>query len=76
MQPDGFNIGVNLGVVAGAGIAGHLHYHVVPRWNGDTNIMPVLADVKIISEHLLSTGAKLRSCFRELFPDAADLEET
>ena len=76
MKPDGFNVGVNLGVVAGAGIAGHVHYHIVPRWSGDTNIMPVLADVKIISEHLVSTGEKLRSGFRELFPDAAPLEET
>lgn len=68
MRPEGFNVGINLGVVAGAGIEGHVHYHIVPRWNGDTNIMPVLADVKIIPEHLLSTCKKLRDGFKRLYP--------
>lgn len=54
MHAEGFNVGINIGAVAGAGFEDHVHYHVVPRWNGDTNIMPVLADVKIIPEHLLS----------------------
>jgi ATP adenylyltransferase len=76
MRPDGFNVGINLGEVAGAGIAGHLHYHVVPRWSGDTNIMPVLADVKVISEHLLSTCAKLRRGFQEMYADSAQGEKT
>jgi ATP adenylyltransferase len=66
MRPDGFNIGVNLGRVAGAGVEDHLHFHIVPRWNGDTNFMPVLGDVKVISEHLLSTYDKLEKTFKAL----------
>ena len=62
-RPEGFNIGMNLGRVAGAGVADHLHLHVVPRWNGDTNFMPVLADVKVMPEHLLETRRKLAVAF-------------
>ena len=57
--PQGYNIGWNLGRIAGAGITDHVHLHLVPRWAGDTNFMPVLADVKVLPEHLAETRAKL-----------------
>ena len=59
-KPEGFNIGMNLGKVAGAGVEGHVHTHVVPRWNGDTNFMPVLSDTKVLPEALASTYAQLK----------------
>ena len=59
-RPEAFNVGWNLGEVAGGSISGHLHQHVVPRWSGDTNFMPVLADVKVLPEHLLATRERLR----------------
>jgi ATP adenylyltransferase len=61
MKPDGFNIGINLGKVAGAGIVEHLHIHVVPRWNGDTNFMPVLANTTVLPQALSELAAKLRA---------------
>ena len=62
-RPDGFNVGWNLGESAGGSISTHLHEHVVPRWAGDTNYMPVLADVKVMPEHLLTTRDRLRAAW-------------
>ena len=63
LNPDGFNVGANLGRVAGAGIPDHVHLHVVPRWGGDTNFMPVLAEVKVVNEHLDRTWEQLAAAF-------------
>src|SRR3954451_22435910 len=63
--PHGYNAGLNLGRVAGAGVEDHLHLHVVPRWNGDTNFMPVLADVRVMPEHLSRTLERVRDAWNE-----------
>ena len=63
MRPQGFNLGWNLGRIAGAGIVDHVHEHVVPRWAGDTNFMPVLADVKVLPEALQETRRKLAAAW-------------
>jgi len=64
MRPQGFNLGINQGSIAGAGVADHVHLHIVPRWNGDTNFMPVLANAKVMPELLATTAAKLRPAFQ------------
>ena len=62
-NPEGFNVGINIGRVAGAGIDGHIHTHIVPRWQGDTSCMPVLSDTKVINEALAETYKKLKEKF-------------
>lgn len=66
MHPDGFNIGLNLGKVAGAGVEEHLHFHIVPRWFGDTNALTVFSEVRVIPEHLLSTYNNLKPYFDKI----------
>ncbi len=66
IKPHGFNIGANLGRVAGAGVENHIHFHIVPRWNGDTNFMPVLNEVKVISEAMNETYEKLKKSLEKL----------
>jgi ATP adenylyltransferase len=63
---EGFNVGMNLGDVAGAGFAGHVHMHVVPRWKGDTNFMPVVGDTRVMPEALPDSWSKLRAAFEEV----------
>jgi ATP adenylyltransferase len=64
--PQGYNLGMNLGEVAGAGFAGHVHMHVVPRWEGDTNFMPVVGDTRVLPEALPDSWRKLRDAFDEV----------
>jgi ATP adenylyltransferase len=66
MLPHGINIGINIGRTAGAGIDDHLHYHLVPRWDGDTNFMPIIGETKVVSEALADSWKKLFDEFRNL----------
>ena len=66
LAPDGFNIGLNLGKIAGAGLEDHLHYHIVPRWQGDHNFIAVLGELKTIPEHFLATFDRLLPSFQDL----------
>jgi len=66
MNPDGFNVGLNLGKVSGAGFEKHLHFHIVPRWFGDTNALTVFADVRVIPEHLITTYNNLKPYFDKI----------
>jgi ATP adenylyltransferase len=66
LNPHGFNIGANIGRVAGAGIEDHIHFHIVPRWNGDSNFMPIIGDVKVISQDLAETKSRLLQVYSEI----------
>lgn len=75
MNPDGFNVGVNLGRVAGAGVEAHLHYHIVPRWNGDTSFITAVGEVRVIPEHIKESYKKLLPYFEGLKDSSSGGEE-
>ena len=66
LNPDGFNIGCNIGAIAGAGVADHLHFHIVPRWHGDHNFITILADIRTIPEHIEATFDRISPDFLAL----------
>ncbi|ACO04005.1 MAG TPA: HIT domain-containing protein [Persephonella sp.] len=72
LNPEGFNIGYNLGRVAGAGLEDHIHNHIVPRWNGDTNFMPVIGEVKVISQDLKDIYTKIKKAIKEIEEEDAE----
>jgi len=65
MNPDGFNLGLNFGKVAGAGMESHMHLHIVPRWTGDTDSMPIIAETRVMPEHIQKTYNKIKKFFKE-----------
>jgi ATP adenylyltransferase len=67
LKPEGYNIGMNISAVAGAGIAGHLHIHIVPRWRGDTNFMPVVSNTKVVSQSLKELYRELKNAQKKYF---------
>lgn len=71
LNPDGFNMGLNFGKVAGAGMESHMHLHIVPRWTGDTDSMPIIAEIRVMPEHLRKTYEKLNKFFLKLKTDKA-----
>ena len=71
LKPAGFNLGANLGRAAGAGFAGHMHWHVVPRWEGDTNFMPVLSSTRVLSQHLEAAFELLSPIFKTMAPSVS-----
>ncbi|BDC19255.1 HIT domain-containing protein [Acidianus sp. HS-5] len=73
-SPDGFNIGINIGRTAGAGIEAHVHVHIVPRWNGDANFMPVLSNTKVLPEDLDTTYAKLKKTINDIISNEDSLD--
>ncbi len=73
-NPDGFNIGFNIGRVAGAGIESHLHMHIVPRWNGDSNFMPIISNTKVIPESLDDTFKKISNSIKEIVKKSSSTE--